>query len=145
MNTVTKEPLKYINADGFLLGTATDLDATKHARKKVKAEGANEWHKGFRVQGIKPGALEDAEKEHPRLIADAVSWNERVASGKITGKAKPVPGPWDPAKWLNEAKRWPVRSKGYEVPEAAQECKALAEKSGWLRVEVVELKKAKNA
>lgn len=100
--------------------------------KKPKKEQAAEYHNGWRVQGIPPGALEEARNEHRRASLAATE----------NGKA---PKEWDEEHWLMNSKRKPVRSKPYEVPEAAQECKALAEKSGWLRVEVVELKKEKSA
>lgn len=86
--------------------------------KKAKAEDSEGSHNGWRVRGIPPGALEEARRDAKR--------NERV---------------FDEEHWLMNAKRVPVRSKPYGIPAAAQECKALAEKAGWLRVEVVELKK----
>lgn len=127
--------MSYVNYLGQEIGL---ID---HGRAPKAKKQEQSTHNGWRVQGIPPGALEEAERRHPQLIADAVSWNERISSGMTSGKARPVPGPWDADKWLNEAKRVPVRSKPYEVPQAAQECKALAEKCGWLRVEIVELKK----
>lgn len=118
-----------------------EIGLIDHGRAPKPKKEESSYHNGWRVQGIPPGALEEAERRHPQLIADAKSWNERVASGNANGKAVPVPGPWDADKWLNDAKRKPVRSKPYGVEAAAHECKALAERSGWLRVEVVELKK----
>lgn len=109
-------------------------------RKKAKPEEKS-FHKGWRVVGIPPGALEEAERLHPQRIADAISWNERIASNQISGKSKPVPGPWNPDRWLNEAKKSPVRTKPYELEDAAKTCKRLAEAAGWLRVELVEVKK----
>lgn len=111
--------------------------------KKAKKDEADEFHKGWRVEGIPPCALQEAEKQHPRRIAQAIAWNERVAKERGIGKALPVPGPWDPAVWLNAAKLTPVRRKPYSIPQAAQECKALTERADWLRVEVVEIKKEK--
>lgn len=127
--------MTYVNYRGEEIGL---ID---HGRAPKAKKDEQSFHKGFRVQGIPPGALEAAEKAHPQLIADAVSWNERIASGKTGGKAKPVPGPWNPDRWLNEAPRRPVRSKPYEVPEAAEECRRMAQAAGWLRVEIVEMKK----
>jgi hypothetical protein len=133
-----QEPLTFVNFRGERVSTA----ATQKPYRPKKAE-ATEFHKGWLVQGIPPGALEQAEHDHPRLIADAIAWNERIQKEKGLGKARQVPGPWDADVWLNAAKRVPVRRKPYEVPDAAQQCKVLAEKAGWLRVEVIEIKKTK--
>jgi hypothetical protein len=83
------------------------------------------------VRGIPPGALEQAREEH-KLAA------ERARSNR-------EPKVWDEQRWLMNAKCKPVRSKPYELLAAATECKALAEKEGWLRVEIVELKKTRAA
>lgn len=111
------------------------------ARPK-KDPSPTEFHKGWRVDGIPPGALEEAELDHPRRAAEIAHWNERCVKDKSL-KPRPV-GPWDPEKWLRDAKRRPVRGKPYEIESAARECAALAERAGWLRVEVVELKKEKS-
>lgn len=97
------------------------------AKPKRTAVGPTEWHKGWRVVGIPPGALEEAKAAHE---ADA-------AAARAKGKEPKV---WDEQHWLMNAKKRPVRGKPYEVPEAAAQCKAMAERSGWLAVQVVELK-----
>lgn len=116
-----------------VFGEAVSIERLAAAKpKRPKKEQAESYHNGWRVQGIPPGALEDAYKGH---LAQAAMLR---AGGK---EAKE----WSEEHWLMNAKRKPVRSKPYEVPQAAQECKAMAEKAGWLRVEVVELKKEKGA
>jgi hypothetical protein len=102
------------------------------APKRLKKEPKDSYHNGWRVQGIPPGALEAARTEH----------HSDASGARLLGK--PFKD-WDESHWLMNAKRKPVRAKPYEVPQAAQECKAMAEKAGWLRVEVVELKKEANA
>jgi hypothetical protein len=99
--------------------------------KKPKKDDSDGYHNGWRVQGIPPGALEDARKQHQ------IEARHAAESGR-------EPKEWDQERWLMNAKRKPVRSKPYEVHSAALECKALAEKAGWLRVEIVELKKEKS-
>lgn len=94
---------------------------------RKRAAGPADWHKGWRVVGIPPGALEEAKAKHERDAAD------------VRAKGK-EPKPWDEANWLMNARKKPVRGKPYEVPEAAQQCRALAEAAGWLAVDVVELK-----
>jgi hypothetical protein len=52
-----------------------------------------------------------------------------------------VPSAWDAGHWLMTARAKPVRAKPYELHDAALTCKGLAEKAGWLRVQLVELKR----
>lgn len=115
--------MNYVNYRGEQIGLIVH-----NVPKKPKKE-AGSYHNGWRVQGIPPGALEEA-REASRRVAKMAE----VAGGR------PIPA-FNEANWLMNAKSKAVRSKPFEVPEAAQECKALAEKFGWLRVEVVELKK----
>ena len=138
MPTTKHVPLKqpgYVNYRGERIGLVDH-----GMRKRAKPEEES-FHKGWRVVGIRPGALQEEEKRHPQLIADTVAWNERVASDKSAGRARPVPGPWDPVRWLKETKKTPIRSKPYSLQSAAAECKALAERAGWLAVEIVEIKR----
>jgi hypothetical protein len=117
------EELTFVN----ILGEPVSLDASKNAKRKPK-ESRGSYHNGWRVQGIPPGALEEARQTHE---SDAAF---------LRSKGK-EPKEWNEAHWLMNARRKPVRSKPYEVPEAARECAAIATRSGWLSVEVVELKK----
>lgn len=87
---------------------------------REKKESPTEFHKGFRVKGVPPGALDLARAAHTQ-----------------------VDKPFDPDLWLIRAKLKAVRAKPYEVPEAAQLCKQMAEKEGWTRVTVVEISKGK--
>lgn len=56
-------------------------------------------------------------------------------------KLKAIP-PWCADAYMNKTKPLRVRSKPYELASAADVCKALAEKAGWLRVTVEEVMKA---
>jgi hypothetical protein len=94
--------------------------------KKPRAEKGS-YHNGWRVVGIPPGSLEEARRDH-----------------EATNRLAKSPKPWDEGNWLMNCKKKPVRAKPYEIPEAASQCKAMAEKAGWLRVEVVEVKKEAN-
>lgn len=118
--------LEFVNIHGTPIGAAF-LNAP--APKRKPKEQPESFHNGWRVQGIPPGALEEARAEHARAT--------KAAQVNLT---KP-PKEWDEANWLMNAKRKAVRSKPYEVVGAARECAALAEKAGWLRVEIIELKK----
>lgn len=115
--------MSYVNYLGEEIGLVVHGKATK-----PKREQPSSYHNGWRVQGIPPGALEEARKTHE---AEAEFHRSQGREPKL----------WDEANWLMNTKRKPVRGKPYEVPQAAQDCKALAEKAGWLRVEIVEMKK----
>lgn len=84
-------------------------------KKRTQKEGPDSFHKGFSVQGHPPGALEAAEALH-----------------KKTGEGK-----FDSERWLTKTRLKKVRSKPYSLLSAAEECKNLAEKAGWLCVVVV--------
>lgn len=86
------------------------------ARPEPGSDG--KFHKGWLVEGIPPGALEAAKAAALKL------GNEPWVGDEV---------------WLNAAKPKKVRSKPYSIPQAAQECAALAERAGWLRVRVREL------
>lgn len=110
------------------LGQEIGLIAHPAPKKEKPQKGST--HNGWRVQGIPPGSLEEAKAHHARLCVEA----------RTNPRAK-MPPPFDDAKWIMNAKRRPVRSKPYEVQSAAQECARLAERAGWLGVNVVELVK----
>lgn len=88
---------------------------------KQKREPPAEYHKGWRVVGIPPGELEAARAAHIRARLDKA---------------------FDQDAWAQRFKKKPVRSKAYSLPQAAAECKALAERCGWLHVDVVALTKS---
>ncbi len=115
--------LQFVNIHGEPVGTSGP------EIKRKRRDQPDSFHNGWRVVGIPPGELEAARDSHERVTRFA-----QTSGGRM-------PKPWDEAHWLMNARKKAVRSKPYEVPAAAQSCAALAEKSGWLRVEVVELKK----
>ena len=91
------------------------------------------------MEGHPPGALEAARAS---AHADLEEWNAKPEEAKAAlisnGFRAPKPWPGDDV-WLNSTKPKKVRSKPYSLPQAADECKALAERAGWLRVRVREL------
>lgn len=106
-----------------------EIGLIDHGRPKKAKKDEQSYHNGWRVQGIPPGKLEEARASHQRLVDMA-----RSAGGKEIK-------PWNEEHYLMNAKSVPVRRKPFEIPAAAADCKALAERMGWLRVEIVELKK----
>ncbi|WP_233425209.1 hypothetical protein [Comamonas thiooxydans] len=104
------------------------MELERQRRLAAKADVVS-VHKGWRVSGIKPGMLDEAKQAHERLCQMA-----QKAGGK-------PPEPFDEGAWLRPAKRTAVRSKPYPLQEAAQLCKELAIKAGWLEVHLQEIKK----
>ncbi|MEJ2800589.1 hypothetical protein WAE61_01820 [Comamonadaceae bacterium PP-2] len=97
----------------------------------MKKEGPAEYHKGFLVEGIPPGALEEAQAERAKVITSALKKGEKP------------PEDFDRTAWLIKAKRKRINQRAYEVQSSAIECKAMAEKAGWLAVTVRALAKSK--
>lgn len=114
--------MTYVNYLGEEIGL---IDHGRAPKAKKEEESR---HDGWRVQGISPEQLIAAREAYQRVVDMA-----RRAGGKEIK-------PWDEDHYLMVTKRKPVR-KPFEIYSAALECKALAEKLGWLRVEVVELKR----
>ena len=110
------------------MGDSVLLDPSKHA--KVKAKPLEESsHKGWRVRGIPPGAVEAGKDALEVLRLSAAS------------RGAKVPAPWDEDAFRRKFKKKAVRSKPYELRDAATVCQELAEKAGWTNVEIVEVKK----
>ncbi|MDH0899655.1 hypothetical protein N5C12_09855 [Comamonas aquatica] len=110
------------------------IGAEQERRKRaaIKADSAMA-HKGWRVTGIPPGALEDAMASHQRVLELAAK-----AGGK------PIE-PFCRDTWLRKQRRVAVRSKPYSIEQAANDCRDLAIKSGWIEVRVTEIKKGGQA
>lgn len=113
-------------------GQRVSVDAVKTAAKK-RATGPDEFHKGWRVVGIPPGAWDLAKAKNEGDIAYANRHGHKA------------PEPLTYEFFANSFKAKPVRSKPYELREAADQCRALAIKAGWDRVFVVEIKRTKEA
>lgn len=106
---------------------------------KVKPTGGGNKpaasHKGFRVVGHPPGSLEEARTAALKAYADWHALTEAEQAKRRKSGAK-EPKPWDEAQWRKSSKVTAVRSKPYEVISAAEECKAMAERAGWIDVRV---------
>lgn len=118
--------------------TAAQLlsDTSQEQRSKPKEEVA--YHNGWRVEGFRPGAIEQAKLDTEKEIADY----ERLPEEQQM-KAK-RPKDFELKRYLSTAKRSPVRPKPYELRQAAEECKRLAESAGWEYLVIVEIKKEVN-
>ncbi len=108
------------------LGQPVSTTPVKQAQKK--AASLDPYHKGWRVVGLPPGALDAAEAEHKKKVREAVARGKQMLD-------------FNPIEWAQKARRKAVRSKPYSLHSAAEQCKELAEKAGWLSVGLVEMSK----
>jgi hypothetical protein len=123
---------RVVSADTLLAG------APKAA--KSRAEPPDQYHKGWRVMGHRPGAVEAA-CEAARVEFDAWEALAPTEQAAKIAKGSRAPKPWDLKVWLEKAKCKPVRSKPYSLKSAADLCAEMARKEGWTHVELVELTK----
>lgn len=94
---------------------------------------------GFVVEGLTGEMLVTARDARHRAISD---YPAACALAKEQNRAVPKkPGEWNEDDWLRTAKRVKVRSRPFEIRAAAEECKALALKHGFLVVEISELRR----
>lgn len=107
---------------------------------KPKADAEQKWHKGWRVSGHPPGAMEKAKTLADASMARWENMSEARRVNAIKVGEKP-PKPWDEILWRRNTALKAVRSKPYTIPEAAEVCREMAIKEGWLDVVVIELKK----
>lgn len=120
--------LKFVVNGKEVLASELIRNAPKQSRTTTAKNTA--YHKGWRVEGHPPGALEAAKIEADNEL---MLFLEMQKAGRAHGKQ---PMSWDENYWRNNHKKKPVRAKPYEVPDAAEVCADLARKAGWLDVVV---------
>lgn len=109
-------PITYVNIHGEVINPAAGA-----AKAKPKASRSSDsYHKGFMATGFSPEQLERARIEH-----------EKQATGK----------PFIEAAYMAKARPTKIRSKPYEIAEAASQAVAMAEKSGWKNCRVIPVAK----
>lgn len=121
----------YVNPFGVPIARHVINEGLKTEAKRkpaIKSATPDEYHKGWKVIGVPPGALEEAEAEHNRLQAS---------------KAEAQRQPFRREHWIANRHGKPVRPSPYFVKSAAEVCADLARKAGWLNVQVVEVAKRK--
>lgn len=116
---------QFVNCYGTPLHICKVSQSQHFPAQKPKPDSC---HKGWKVQGIPPDALEKARSRHLKQAHEA-----REAGREAKD--------FNEQDWLRNATRKPVRSKPYSIPDAAQTCAELATKAGWLQVEVVAIEK----
>lgn len=114
--------------------------AAPKAAPKPKAETDQKYHKGWRVSGHPPGAMEKAKDHADKAVARWERMSSEAQAEVLRSGEKP-PKPWDEPSWRRNTALKSVRSKPYSVPEAAEVCREMAIKEGWLDVVVIEMKK----
>ncbi len=108
---------------------------------RPKSEAPQEFHKGFKVVGHRPGSLEFAREFANKARAEWSELSQEERSKRLCSGLREPPM-WVEEKWRAETKKSAVRSRPYEVHEAAELCKQIAEGQGWLDVVVLEVKRA---
>lgn len=106
--------------------TETQLLMRAPSVERESKETLPSYHKGWKVVGHPPGAIEAAEKAARRMADD-----------------KRRPFAFDPERWALRARKRCVRARPYGVESAATQCAELARRAGWTHVEVVEVVKGK--
>jgi len=107
------------------------VDTTRRVKlEKRPSSVGGEYHKGWVVEGLPPGSMEAAMEVHARARATEM----REGSKRVRPE-------WNLESWMQKAKATRVRTKAYVVIDAAVQCKEIAEKAGWLRVEIRALSK----
>lgn len=88
------------------------------------------YHRGWRVIGFSPEQVQAAREGRRRMRELALK------SG-----SSDIPPPFNLDSFLKKHKGRPARAKPFELYESAVQCKELAEKAGWLNVEIIALAK----
>lgn len=116
--------------------TAEQFQTQAEKKKPKPVREQRGYHKGFRVVGHAPGAMEEARIEHEREIYEHQNAD---AARRACGLKEPKP--WDEASWRRNTKKTALRSKPYEIYDAAELCADMARQDGWEDVEIIEVKK----
>lgn len=103
--------MEFVNINGAPVNT------TPAAPKKRGATAPQQFHKGWVVVGYSP--------EH---VARGRADYEAAGTEKRTGR------PFDLHEFMVTTRPKRVRHAPYEIHEAAVECKAMAERAGWIGV-----------
>lgn len=116
--------------------TKAELDIIlKGTKKKTKSEAPEAYHRGYRVVGHKPGAMERAKEAADFAVQRWI--NTHPADRTKLGLKQPKP--WDEIAWRRNAPKTTI--KAFDIASAADLAASIAKRDGWTEVEVIELKK----
>lgn len=110
--------------------TAPRMKRTPSVAKLTGIDYLDTMSLGFVVEGWRPEVLAEAKRAAELACAE-------FAKDPVGRQ----PLPWDEEQWFLKTKPQKVRSRPYEIRVAADECAALATKTGWLRVQVNEIRR----
>lgn len=116
-------------------GQPVHVSTTQAPRPRAVRDQPPEFHKGWRVVGHPPLAAAEARAKRKAEIA---AWEK-------DGRIGAAPKPFDEGVWRSTTRLKPVRSKPYEIEEAAQQCAQMAAAGGWTEVQIVAIKKSLKA
>jgi hypothetical protein len=120
--------VEYVNIHGQpILVRHSPADKPPAKKTSRRSPDKAQWHKGFRVVGFSPDQLLRGRLEHEQAIAAA------------RANGTEVPRPWSEETYMQTHRPMPVRSKPYELREAAQIVCDMAVKNGWKRCDIVAL------
>lgn len=117
--------MQFVNVHGEVVDLAK-LTTPKKVRTAAPKEAT---HKGFAVMGVSPEQINEARKDHEKRSA------ERQSRGEMPLQ------PFDVEAFARNAKCLRVSKKPFSTQAGAEECRALAERQGWVRVRVDPLAK----
>lgn len=117
--------------------TAEQFEAMAQKKKPRAPKDAVGYHKGWRVVGHAPGAMEEAQRENQAAIAGY----RNASPSRRAEMGLKEPKPWDEDFWRRNARKTAIRSKPYDIYSSAELCADMARKEGWEDVEIVEVKK----
>ena len=129
--------LQYVNIHGQPI-TQAAMDAQASIgkqqaavrRKQTDPDKPAGYHKGWRVIGFSPEQVQAAREGR-----------ERVRKLALESGSSDIPPPFSLDKYLKTSKGRSARAKPFELHESAVQCKELAERAGWLGVEIIALAK----
>lgn len=117
--------------------TAEQFQAQAEKKKPKPVQEQKGYHKGFRVVGHAPGAVEEAQRANQAAIAEY----RNASPARRSESGLKEPKPWSEDSWRRNTKKTALRSKPYEIYEAAELCADMARHDGWEDVEIIEVKK----
>jgi hypothetical protein len=128
---------------GVLISADQLKKATPKSPPRPKKPAADKFHRGWRVSGHPPGALEAAQESRELSITLWASLSDESRKKARDGGQR-EPKPWDADVWRRTTTKKAVRSRPYEIHDAATQCAAMAASAGWLDVEVAAIAKGQD-